>query len=79
MLFGSKLHCKFGSVRETILTCAYKLHITYPYDNIVVHANYHPDVIGAFSYIMAEYLFFKLGLAFGNDSSPTFWEAMCQI
>ena len=37
--FGSELHCKFGSVRDTILTCMYNLHITYPCNDIMVHDN----------------------------------------
>jgi hypothetical protein len=52
----------------------------------VVHANdvkscfrqikHHPDVAGAFSYILADYLFFQVGLAFGADFSPANWEAV---
>ena len=83
---GSELKCEFGSVREAILVRAYNLRVTYPDDDIVVHANdvkscfrqikHHPDVAGAFSYILADYLFFQVGLAFGADFSPANWEAV---
>ena len=38
-LFGSKLKCEFGTVRESIPTRAYNLWISYPADDIVVHTN----------------------------------------
>ena len=73
-------------MREDILVRAYNLRISYPDDDIVVHANdvkscfrqvkHHPDVAGAFSYILADYLFFQIGLAFGADFSPANWEAV---
>jgi hypothetical protein len=57
-----------------------------PDNHIVVHANdvkscfcqikHHPDVAGAFSYILADYLFFQVGLAFSADFSPANWEAV---
>jgi hypothetical protein len=56
-------------VREAILIWAYNLQISYPNDDIVVHANdvkscfwkikHHPNMAGAFSYILADYLFFN--------------------
>ena len=58
----------------------YNLQISYPTDDIVVHANdvkscfrqikHHPDVAGAFSYILPDYLFFHA------DFSPANWEAI---
>jgi hypothetical protein len=78
--YGSKLHCEFGLVCDAILVCTYNLRISYPFDDIVVHANdvkscfrqikHHPNVAGAFSYILADYLFFQVGLAFCADSAP---------
>jgi hypothetical protein len=72
-------------VREAILVRAYNLCLSYPNDDIVVHANdvkscfhqikHHPDVAGAFLYILAD-LFFQVGLAFGADFSPANWEAV---
>jgi hypothetical protein len=77
---GSKLTGKFGKVHEDILIRAYNLRISYPDDNIVIHANdvkwcfsqikNHPNVAGAFSYILVDNLFFQIGLAFGADFSP---------
>jgi hypothetical protein len=86
---GSELHCEFGIVCEDIFIWAYNLWISYPTDEIVVHANdvklcfhqikHHPDVAGAFSYILADYLFFQVGLVFGADFSPADWEAVPRI
>ena len=83
---GSELQCKFGNICKEILVWAYNLRILYPADNILVHANdvksccrqikHHPDVSGMFSYILADYLFFQVGLAFGADFSPANWEAV---
>ncbi len=63
---GSELHFEFGSVWEEILIHTYNLHISYPHDDIVTDANdvkscfcqikQHPDAIGAFSYVLTEYL-----------------------
>jgi hypothetical protein len=36
---GSKLKCEFGKVHEDILICAYSLCISYPDNDIIVHAN----------------------------------------
>jgi hypothetical protein len=62
------------------------LRILYPTDDIVVHANdvkscihqikHHSNVARAFSYIIADYLFFQAGLAFSTDFSPANWEAV---
>jgi hypothetical protein len=84
--YGSKLNSEFGSVRDTILIRAYNLRISYPDDDIIVHASdvkscfrqikHHPNVAGAFSYILADYLFFQVGLTFGADFSPANWETI---
>ena len=83
---GSELTCLFGSVHTDILIPAYNLRISYPDDDIVMHANdiksrfcqikHHPDVAGAFLYVLADYLFLQIGLAFGADFSPANWEAV---
>jgi hypothetical protein len=36
---GSELHCEFGNVHEEVLIRAYNLRISYPTNDIVVHAN----------------------------------------
>lgn len=73
-------------MRFSILIRAYNLRISYPNDDIVVHAydvkscfrqiKHHPDVASAFLYILADYLFFQVGLAFRSDFSPANWEAV---
>jgi hypothetical protein len=83
---GSELACEFGLVHEAILVRAYNLPLSYPNDDIIVHTNdvkscfrqikHHPDVAGAFLYILADCLFFQVGLAFGADFSPANWEAV---
>jgi hypothetical protein len=85
--YGSELNCEFGLVRDTILIRAYNLRISFPDNDTVIHANdikscfrqikHHHDVAGAFLYILADYLFFQVGLAFGADFSPANWEAVC--
>jgi hypothetical protein len=85
-LYGSKLKCEFGLVCDGILVRAYNLRISHPDDNIIIHANdvkscfrqikHHPNVAGTFMYILANYLFFKVGLTFGADFSPANWEAV---
>jgi hypothetical protein len=60
--------------------------VFYSHGDIVIHANnvksclgqikHHPDVVGALSYILAEYLFFQIGLAFSANFIPTRWEAV---
>jgi hypothetical protein len=84
---GSELKCEFGNVREELLARAYNLRISYPTD--IVHANdvkscfrqikHHPDVAGAFSYILAKHLFFQVGLTFRADFSPANWEAVQRV
>ena len=52
----------------------------------MIHANdikscfrqikHHPNMMGTFLYILAEYLFFEIGLTFSTDFSPANWEAI---
>jgi hypothetical protein len=86
---SSELQCEFSSIREELLVRAYNLRVSYPTDDIVVHTNdvkscfrqikHHPDVPGTFSYILADYLFFQVGLAFGAKFSPASWEAVRRV
>lgn len=86
---SSELHCEFRNICKEILIQAYNLRILYPTDDIVVHANdikscfcqikHHPDVAGAFSYILADHLFFQVGLTFGADFSPANWKAVRRV
>jgi hypothetical protein len=47
--------------------------------SLVRQIKHHPDVAGAFSYILADHLFFQVGLAFGADFSPANWEAVRRV
>ena len=86
---GSELKYTFGKVHEDILIWACNLCILYPNYDMVIHANnikscfhqikHHPDVVGAFLYVLSKYLFFQVGLAFGADFSPSNWEAVRQV
>ena len=87
--FGSEIACTFGNIPQEIFVRAYNLRITYPEHDIVLHANdvksafrqikHHPDIMGAFSYIIADYLFLQCGQTFGSDFSPANWEVIRQI
>lgn len=87
--FGTEDECLFGSVRERIYARIYNLRATYSDDDIIIHANdvkscfrqlkLHPDIMGAFSYIIADQLFLSCGLPFGTDFSPQQWEPIRQI
>jgi hypothetical protein len=86
---GTELDCDFGSVLSNLLQRIWNLRITYPDRDIVIHANdvkscfrqlkHHPDVMGAFSYILGDYLFLQCGLTFGSDFSPASWEVIRRI
>lgn len=86
---GTELECMFGNVLSNLLQRIWNLRITYPERDIVLHANdvkscfrqlkHHPDVMGAFSYILGDYLFLQCGLTFGSDFSPASWEVIRRI
>ena len=86
---GVELVCEYGAIRKNILTRIWNLRITYPTDDIVIHANdvkscfrqlkHHPDVAGAFSYILGDFLFVQCSLTFGADFSPSSWKGICRI
>jgi hypothetical protein len=81
---GDELQCLFGDSFTKILVRIWNLRISYPYHDIVLHASdvkscfrqlkHHPDVVGAFSYIIADILYVPCGLTFGSDFSPATWE-----
>ena len=63
----TELACHFGDVMLRLLTRIWNLRITYPSRDIIIHANdvkscfrqlkHHPDIMGAFSCILGEFLF----------------------
>ena len=40
---------------------------------------HHPDVMGAFSYILGDYLFLQCGQSFGSVFSPANWEIVRRV
>ena len=42
------------------------------------HSKYHPDVAGAFSFVISKYLLVSLGQAFGSLVSPQNWEPLAR-
>jgi hypothetical protein len=90
MPFLSKIPCEFSTVMAHILHHIYSLCCHYGVTiDIVIHANdiksafhqvkLHPDIIGAFPYIIADKLFLSCGQPFGTDFSPANWEVVCQV
>jgi len=86
---GSEEPCLFGSVKEEVLSRIYSLRAENPTEDIVTHANdvksafrqikLHPDIMGAFSYIIADQLFLSCGQPFGADFCPANWEIVRQV
>lgn len=85
----TELDCQFGSALHDLLSRIWNLRITYPDRDIVLHANdvkscfrqlkHHPDVMGAFSYILGDYLFLQCGQSFGSVFSPANWEIVRRV
>ena len=81
---GVELRCEYGSVLEKLLIQIWNLRISYPNEDIILHANdvkscfcrlkHHPDTMGAFSYVIADTLFLSCGLTMGADLSPGTWK-----
>ncbi len=81
---GHEMECAYGTVYRDIFIRLYNLRISYPDDDLVLHANdvascfrqlkHHPDVVAAFCYILFEHLWVPVGLTFGSDFSPQTWE-----
>ena len=86
---GSEEPCLFGTVKTEILTRIYTLRVDSLTTDIISHVNdvksafrqvkLHPDVMGAFSYIIADQLFLSCGQPFGADFCPTNWEIVRQV
>jgi len=66
-----------------------ELRITYPLLDIITHANdvkscfkqmkLHPDIMAAFSIIVADFLYLQSALPFGTDFSPQNWEPVRRL
>lgn len=86
---GTELECLYGDTFITLLERIWDLRITYPDKDIVTHANdvkscfkqmkLHPDVMPAFSIIIADFLYLQAALPFGTDFSPQNWEPVRRL
>jgi len=87
---GSKEQCLFGDSMDRVLSRIYLLRCHYgPSVDIVIHANdvkstfrqvkLHPDIMGAFSYLISDTLFLSCRHPFGMDFSPFNWEVVRQV
>ncbi len=86
---GTELDCTFGTVMTNFLIHIWHLRITFPEWDIAIHTNnvtscfcqlkHHPDVMGAFSFVIDTILFLQCGLTLGSDFSPANWEPVRRI
>eukprot|EP00984_Skeletonema_dohrnii_P026854 scaffold16255_cov75-Skeletonema_dohrnii-CCMP3373.AAC.2 len=84
--FGSELECRYGDVLSRLFRRLWNLRITYPDKDIVYHCNdvkscfrqidHHPDVVGAFSFVVFQHVWIQIGCTFGSDFSPANWEGI---
>ena len=87
--FGTELACLYGDTFVVLLERIWDLRITYPFLDIVTHANavkscfkqtkLHPDIMAAFSIIVADFLYLQTALPFGTDFSPQNWEPVHRL
>jgi len=87
--FGTEMLCLYGDTFIQLLERIYDLRITYPLLDIVLHANdvkscfkqlkLHPDIMPAFSIIIADFLYLQSALPFGTDFSPQNWEPVRRL
>ncbi len=78
------LNCTFSMVMTDFLTHLWNLRITIPDCDIAIHANsvkscfqqlkHHPNVMGAFSFVIDTIMFLQCGLTFGSDFTLANWE-----
>jgi hypothetical protein len=86
---GTELDCLYGDVLLRLYERVYDLRVTYPNKDIVMHANdvkscfkqmkLHPDIMPAFSIMVADFLFLQTALPFGADFSPQNWEPVRRL
>jgi hypothetical protein len=80
--YGGAMH--FGGIRADVSKCLYNLRILHPDKDVIVDVNndklcfcqimLHPNIMGAFSYTIANRLYLSCDLPFGMDFSPANWE-----
>lgn len=86
---GSELDCLYGDTFLTLLERIWDLRISYPESDIATHANdvkscfkqmkLHPDVMPAFSIVVANFMYLQAALPFGTDFSPQNWEPVRRL
>ena len=86
---GTELDCLYGDTFVTLLERIWDLRVTYPSTDIVTHANdvkscfkqvkLHPDIMPAFSIIVADFMYLQTALPFGTDFSPQNWEPVRRL
>ena len=86
---GNELDCLYGDVLLWLYKRIYDLRVAYPNKNIVTHANdvkscfkqmkLDPDIMPAFSTMVADLLFLQSALPFGADFSPKNWEPVRRL
>ena len=86
---GTEMACLYGDTFVSLLERVWDLRITYPTLDIVTHANdvkscfkqmkLHPDIMPAFSIIVADFLYLQAALPFGTDFSPQNWEPVRRL
>jgi len=84
--FGSELECRYGDVLPRLYKRIWNLRISYPNNDLVLHCNdvkscfrqikHHPDIVGAFSFIVFQHVWIQIGCTFGSDFSPANWEGI---
>ena len=87
--YGTEMPCLYGDTFVTLLERIWDLRITYPEHDIVTHANdgkscfrqmkMHPDIMTAFSIVVADFLYLQTALPFGTDFSPQNWELVHRL
>ena len=86
---GTEMACSCGDTFVSLLERIWDLRITYPSQDIVTHANdvkscfkqmkLHPDIMPAFSIMVADFLYLQSALPFGTDFSPQNWEPVRRL
>ena len=77
---GTEMDCLYGDTMQTLLERIWDLRGTYPKQDIPIHTNdvqlcfkqmkLHPDIMPAFSIMVANFMFLQAALPFGADFSP---------
>jgi hypothetical protein len=77
------------SALQRFFRMIWRLRITFPLDDILLHADdldaafrrvlYHPDMACLFAYIFGKYLIIPVGQCFGSCSAPSYFSLLSDI